>query len=210
MTALLLKATRQEFSRELSPSVSGTMLDRSQAPLHHRRDLEVQLRQVVGFALFATTQTIGPVIVPLNSPTGKTPEARVRFQSRGSGTQLDSVAATILDKGLDANVKTTYLLTILRNNFPTFLDNGSPLSFLGNEVIDTIREKNIQTKQCYNKINFLRGFYICSEEVTLSIKFGDQSRKQKFYILPGTITTILLERDFLSPAIIGFHVGCGE
>jgi len=127
------------------------------------------------------------------------------------------VVAATLDKGKDENVNMRILknvppfmlVNILGYDFPAFLDTGSPLSFLGNEVIEMLREKHIQTKPCYKKINFLRGFYICSEEVTLSIKFADQSRRQKFYILPGTITTILLGRDFLSPAMIGLHVGCG-
>ena len=72
-----------------------------------------------------------------------------------------------------------------------------------------MKKRRVQTTPRYRKVNFLRGFYICSEEVVLTIGYADQSRRQRFYILPGTITTILLGRDFLSPATIGIHVGCG-
>jgi len=101
------------------------------------------------------------------------------------------------------------LVNILDYDFPAFLDTGSPLSFPGCDVIEMLRSKHIQTKACYKKINFLQGSYVCSEENTLTVKYADTSRRQKFYILPGALTTVLLGRDFLSPALISLHVGLG-
>ena len=101
------------------------------------------------------------------------------------------------------------MVTIFDQEYPAFMDTGSPLSFIGSLVITDIAHRAIEIIPCERKISFLRGQYTCTKQVNLPIVFGEYKIIQTFYYLPGAIQTVLLGRDFLAPTLIGIHVGLG-
>lgn len=98
---------------------------------------------------------------------------------------------------------------ILEKDFPAFLDTGSSISVLGDDVIALLKSKNIKCRAVHKTIKFLQGTYIITEAVHLNIMYGTESRKHLFYLAPSTIKTVLLGRDFLGPAMIAVHIGQG-
>lgn len=98
---------------------------------------------------------------------------------------------------------------ILGKEYSAFLDTGSSISVLGDDVIELIKDKNIKCRKVNKKIKFLKGDYTAIEACTLTVSYGADSRKHTFYLAPGTITTVLLGRDFLGPAMIAVHIGYG-
>ena len=98
-------------------------------------------------------------------------------------------------------------VSILNHTFPALLDTGSPISILGNDVIELIHLKNIKPKTCFKPLSFLQGNYVCTQSVILKIKYDTGIRRQLFYMVPGSIRSILLGRDFLGIARIGIHIG---
>lgn len=99
---------------------------------------------------------------------------------------------------------------ILGETFPAFLDTGSSLSVIGDEVIKTIQQKGIQTKDKEKTIRFLKGDYVAEKVVTLTVDYERGSRRHTFCLVPGTIKHVLLGRDFLGPALINVHIGEGS
>jgi len=98
---------------------------------------------------------------------------------------------------------------LLGQNFPAFLDTGSSISVLGDDVLPLIHEKGIKCKVSQKAVRFLKGNCQAEKSVTLTVDFEMGSRRHTFFVMPSTIKTILLGRDFLIPAKISVHVGEG-
>ncbi len=95
---------------------------------------------------------------------------------------------------------------IAGQSFPAFLDTGSSISVIGDDVITVINDKNLTCKSKPKLIRFLKGEFMAEKSVTLSVDYEGGSRRHNFYLVPGTIRTVLLGRDFIGPAQISVHI----
>lgn len=98
---------------------------------------------------------------------------------------------------------------MLGQQFVAFLDTGSSVSVLGDDVIAILNEQGVKCSQINKTIRFLRGKYTTKKSANLNVDYGEGKQKQNFLLVPGTIKTVLLGRDFLGPANIGVFVGLG-
>jgi len=98
---------------------------------------------------------------------------------------------------------------ILTKNFTAFLDTGSPISVIGNLVINHMKRHKLNFNPCSKRINFLKGSFTCHYSIEIEISYDIGVRLQKLYLVPGTINSVLLGRDFLGPSNISVHVSLG-
>jgi hypothetical protein len=98
---------------------------------------------------------------------------------------------------------------LLNTEFPAFLDTGSSVSIIGDEVIKLVKEAGVKCRKLSKEIRFLKGTCKAERMVTLKVDFDQFQQKQSFLLVPGALKTILLGRDFLVPANISVHVGQG-
>jgi len=100
-------------------------------------------------------------------------------------------------------------IKILDHEFPAFLDTGSSLSVVGDAVIKIIHERGIKCRPVSQEIQFLKGTCTATRSVSVKIDFGEGIRRQNLILMPGSIETVLLGRDFLGPNMIGVNIGLG-
>jgi len=100
-------------------------------------------------------------------------------------------------------------VTLLGNEYCAFLDTGSSVSVLGDDIIPVIEQRGIKCRKNKKAIRFLKGTYQATKSVILTVNFHANSRKHSFLLVPGTIKTILLGLYFLGPANIGVFIGLG-
>lgn len=100
-------------------------------------------------------------------------------------------------------------VTLLSKQFMAYLDTGSSVSVLGDDVIAEIKAREIKCKKSNKVIRFLKGDYCAEMCITLDINYYGNLRKHCFLLVPGTIKSVLLGRDFLGPAKIGVFIGFG-
>jgi hypothetical protein len=98
---------------------------------------------------------------------------------------------------------------IFSKSFPAFLDTGSSVSIIGDDVIEYLGTKGLVGQDNSRVINSLKGSLEVSRSVTITIDYLAGKKRHQFLVCPGTIKTILLGRDFLSPTDIGVFVGRG-
>jgi hypothetical protein len=124
-------------------------------------------------------------------------------------TLTDKTTETTL--GLSHNKKYEPFIEIklFSRSFPAFLDTGSSVSIIGDDIIDILKEKGLVGKDNSRIINSLQGSVEVSSSITLTIDYLAGRKRHQFLLCPGTIKTILLGRDFLSPTDIGVYVGRG-
>jgi transposase InsO family protein len=98
---------------------------------------------------------------------------------------------------------------VLNQDFPAFLDTGSSVSIIGDDVIKLVKESGVRCRKLSKEIRFLKG--TCKAELAVSLKldFLKGEKKQNFLLVPGALKSILLGRDFLAPTNISVHVGLG-
>ncbi len=130
-------------------------------------------------------------------PALKTPEMMC------TDSEDDTTTVVLANKDKRPFIK----IKVLGVEFPAFLDTGSSISVLGDDIISLIKAKGIKCRHAPKKIKFLKGNYVADESVTLTVGYGADSRKHTFHLAPGTITSALLGRDFLGPAMISVHIG---
>jgi hypothetical protein len=97
----------------------------------------------------------------------------------------------------------------LSRDWLAFLDTGSSVSILGDKVIEFLRKKNVTTQSNSKVISSLQGSLTTAESVMLNVDYGAGVKKHRFLLVPGTITTILLGRDFIGPTNLGIFIGQG-
>jgi hypothetical protein len=98
---------------------------------------------------------------------------------------------------------------LLNTEFPAFLDTGSSVSIIGDDVIKLVTESGVKCRKLSKEIRFLKGTCRAERMVTLKVDFEKYQQKQSFLLVPGALKTVLLGRDFLVPANISVHVGQG-
>lgn len=121
----------------------------------------------------------------------------------------DVNSSEILNSLLKPQKEPFITVKFLSKEWPAFLDCGSSISILGDQVIKYLKSKNIRCHIKPRVINSLQGSMNVAEFVTLKIDYLAGVKLQKFTLAPGTISTILLGRDFLGPTKIGVFVGLG-
>jgi hypothetical protein len=100
-------------------------------------------------------------------------------------------------------------VTLLGHTFPAFLDTGSSVSILGDDVIKVVNESGVKCRKLSKEIRFLKGACHAERVVTLKCDFTHGMKKHSFLLVPGAIKSILLGRDFIGPAKISVHIGNG-
>jgi transposase InsO family protein len=101
------------------------------------------------------------------------------------------------------------MVKILGKEFMAFLDTGSSVSIIGDEVINFLSTKNVVCHDYSRIINSLQGSVNVNKKVTLTVDYTVGVKRQTFLLVPGSIRTILLGRDFLGRAGVGIFVGKG-
>jgi len=146
---------------------------------------------------------------PRNSPR-KFGERSSPKSSSATGT-CGAVDENNANVGRQKTIRPPFMqVKILENSFSAFLDTGSSVSIIGDEVFQLVQQAGVKCRKLEKSIRFLKGAYKAERCVTLKVLFGeDRVKKQTFLIVPGSIKTLLLGRDFLGPAMISVHIGQG-
>jgi transposase InsO family protein len=141
------------------------------------------------------------------SPSPKSPSSSVHYQSPHAIPDKDELDAKVVSKKEDLppfmNVK------ILGKEFAAFLDTGSSISVVGDEVIALMDESGVKRSKQKHEIRFLKGTCISESFVKLRIEFKFGTQSTRFRVMSGAISTVLLGRDFLRPTNISVHIGLG-
>jgi hypothetical protein len=106
-------------------------------------------------------------------------------------------------------VRPFIMVRILNEEFPAFLDTGSSISIIGDDVIAKVKEVGVKCRKLEKEIRFLKGTCKAERMVTLKVDYEKGTKKQCFLLVPGALKTILLGRDFLGPSNISVHIGLG-
>jgi hypothetical protein len=98
-------------------------------------------------------------------------------------------------------------VTILGVTMPAYLDNGSTITIGGDLIISLVQKFNISIKNSFKLIRFIKGEHLCKSECSLTIDYDHGSTITSVHLIPQSIPTILLGRDFIGSNNIGIFIG---
>ena len=98
---------------------------------------------------------------------------------------------------------------IFNKFFRAILDTGSPISIIGDEIINIIKLKNLPCAQTFQPIQFLVGNITADKSIILEVDFTQGKVSQEFILVPNNTKPVLLGRDFLRSANIGILTQLG-
>lgn len=189
-------------ARSPSPGPISSTANRSASP----RSMSPERREMRCFICNS------PSNLARNCPSRSSPGASTTAPRQPNANMLIDYSSSeeIATVALADRDKKPYMkVSLLSKEFMAYLDTGSSVSVLGDDIIAEIERKSIRCKESKKVIRFLKGDYIAHKCVTLTVNYYGNTRRHNFLLVQGTIRTILLGRDFLGPANIGVFIGLG-